>query len=321
MPGDRRLCHGTSNIVSSAPCPIEFSVGGIPVTRAITVVIAVAACATPRAAPMHVQVPRAAFIGDPDAITVSWIGHATLLVGIRGHWFLTDPMFSERLAGVLPRHVEAAMAPSELPPLDALLMSHAHFDHLDLPSLRRLADVPLLVPPGMPAFLPADLPQHQVVALDAWQTWTHGDVQITAVPASHGDGRYLVDRWHTRSHTGWVIQVGDRTVYFAGDTGYVADQARELGRRYHIDVALVPVGPAGRASWIQRLRADVHASPDAALALFHDTGAQWMVPIHFGTFFEPADLERPLIEAAVARHHLERWVRVLAIGETTMFCY
>lgn len=288
---------------------------------AMAMVIAQAACATPHAAPMHVRVPGAAATGDPDAITVSWIGHATLLVGIHGHWFLTDPVFSQRLAGVLSRKIVAAITPSELPPLDAILISHAHFDHLDLPSLHRLADVPLLVPPGIPTFLPADLPQHEVVALGAWQAWTRGELKITAVPASHGDGRYLVDRWHTRSHTGWVIEVGDRTVYFAGDTGHVAAQARALRDHFRIDVGLIPVGPAGRASWIEQLRADVHATPDAALDLFTDSGAQWMVPIHFGTFFEPPDRERPLIEAAVARHHLERWVRVLAIGETTTFQY
>jgi len=279
------------------------------------------ACATPREAPAHVRVPHDTFSPDSDAITVSWVGHATLLVGIRGHWFLTDPVFSERLAGVIGRKVEAAIAPSELPPLDAVLVSHAHFDHLDLPSLRRLADTVLLVPPGVPKFLPGNLPQRQVIALDTWQTWTRGDVKITAVPASHGDGRYLVDRWNTRTHTGWIIEVGDRTVYFAGDTGYVAAQARELARRFRIDVGLIPVGPAGRAAWIERLRAEVHASPDDALALFHDTGAQWMVPIHFGTFYQPADLERPLVEAAVARHHLGHQVRVLAIGETTTFRY
>jgi N-acyl-phosphatidylethanolamine-hydrolysing phospholipase D len=281
--------------------------------------LAIAACAAPREAPMHVHVPRADVASDD--ITVSWVGHATMLIGVHGHWFLTDPIFSERLAGVLPRHVEPALAPAELPRLDAILISHAHFDHLDLPSLRAIADAPLLVPPGVPTFLPADLPQRDVVALDAWQSWTRGDVTITAVPASHGDGRYWVDRWNTHTHTGWIIQVGDRTVYFAGDTGYVAAQARELRRRFHIDVGLIPVGPAGRAGWIERWRADVHANPDAALALFHDTGAQWMVPIHFGTFFAPPDRERPLVEAAVARHHLERWVRVLAIGETTTFVY
>jgi L-ascorbate metabolism protein UlaG (beta-lactamase superfamily) len=285
------------------------------------VTVALAGCARPAEAPMHVRVPHQAFTDDPDAITVSWVGHATLLIGIRGHWFLTDPMFSERLAGVMARRVKPAISPSELPPLDAILVSHAHFDHLDMPSLRRLGDVALLVPPGVPTFLPRDLPQHHVVALDAWQTWSLGDVRITAVPASHGDGRYLLDRWNTRSHTGWVIEVGDRAVYFAGDTGYVPAQARELAHRFHIDVGLIPVGPAGRAAWIERLRADVHATPDAALELFLDSGAQWMVPIHFGTFFEPAERERPLVEAAVARHHLEHQVRVLAIGETTTFRY
>lgn len=271
---------------------------------------------------MHVQVPRAASVADDsDAVTVSWIGHATLLVGIRGHWFLTDPVFSERLAGVLQRRVEPAMAPAELPPLDAVLISHAHFDHLDIPSLRRLGDVPLMVPPGVPTFLPHDLPQHRVVALDTWQSWSVGDVRITAVPASHGDGRYLLDLWHKRSHTGWVIEVGGRTVYFAGDTGYVAAQAQQLARRFRIDVGLIPVGPAGRAHWVERLRADVHASPDAALDLFRDTGAQWMVPIHFGTFFAAPGRERPIIEAAVARHHLERSVRILGIGETATFPY
>lgn len=280
-----------------------------------------AACATPREPPIHVHVPQAAFTADDDAITVSWIGHATLLVGIRGHWFLTDPVFGAKVAGVIARKVDAALAPSELPPLDAILVSHAHVDHLDFPSLRQLADVPLVVPPGIPALLPASMPQHRVVALDDWQGIALGDVRITAVPSSHGDGRYWLDRWRTRTHTGWVIQVGDRTVYFAGDTGYVATQARELARRFRIDVALIPVGPAGRAPWLEHLRATVHANPDDALDLFRDTGAQWMVPIHFGTFFQPADLERPLVEAAIARHHLERRVRVLAIGETTTFLY
>ncbi|HEU4731864.1 MAG TPA: MBL fold metallo-hydrolase [Kofleriaceae bacterium] len=229
--------------------------GRAPRAIAATMMIAVAACGAPHQPAMHVSVPRAAFDSDPDAITVSWIGHATLLIGIRGHWFLTDPMFSQRLVGVMSRQVEAAIAPSELPPLDGILVSHAHFDHLDLPSLHRLADVPLLVPPGVRTFLPHDLPQHTVVSLDAWQSWRQGDIRITAVPASHGDGRYLIDRWHTRSHTGWIIEVGDRTVYFAGDTGYIAGQARELSRRFHIDVGLIPVGPAGRASWIEHLRA------------------------------------------------------------------
>ncbi|HTJ43485.1 MAG TPA: MBL fold metallo-hydrolase [Kofleriaceae bacterium] len=287
--------------------------------RAAAILIAVAACAHPRPAPHHVQVPHVT--AADDEITVSWVGHATCLVGIRGHWFLTDPNFADRIAGVVRRAVAPAISPRELPPLDGILISHSHFDHLDLDSLRSLHDAPLFVPPGVTAVLPGDLPQHDVVALDTWQSWTRGDVTITAVPASHGDTRYWFDLWHSHAHTGWMIQVADRTVYFAGDTGYVASQSRELARRFRIDVGIIPVGPAGRAHWIERWRAAAHATPDAAMDLFRDTHAQWMVPIHYGTFFQPADYERPLVEAAVARHHAERWVKILDIGETASFLY
>lgn len=283
----------------------------------VMLAVALAACTTPRPPAMHVEVPRAVVADDPDAITISWIGHATILIGIHGHWILTDPVFSDRLAGTVTRGVRAAIAPGELPPLDAIVISHAHFDHLDLPSLRALPAAPLLVPAGLPAFLD-DVPQH-AVALDTGQVWQHGELRITAVPASHGDGRYWLDRWHTRTHTGWVIEAGGRAVYFAGDTGYIADDARALGRRFAIDVALIPVGPTGRAEWVERLRASVHANPEAALSLFGDTGARWMVPIHFGTFFQPPDRERPLVEAAIARRGLGDRVRVLAIGETAVF--
>jgi L-ascorbate metabolism protein UlaG (beta-lactamase superfamily) len=277
------------------------------------------ACAHARPPPEHVQVPTAAFAADPDAITISWVGHATVLIGIAGHWFLTDPVFSERLARLYPRKVAATIRPDELPPLDAILISHAHFDHLDLPSLRRLPDAPLLVPPGVRGLLPGDLPMHQVIALDTWQTWTAGDVRITAVPASHGDGRYGIDLWRRHAHTGWMITVGDRTVYFAGDTGYVPAQATALAHRFAIDVALIPVGPAGRAKWIERWRAKVHATPDAALALFRASGARFMVPIHYGTFFGSPDRERPLVVAAIARAGLTARVRPIQIGATTMF--
>ncbi len=280
--------------------------------------VALAACTTPRAPAMHVVVPREVVAGDPDAITISWIGHATLLIGIHGHWILTDPVFSDRLGGTIVRSVRAAIAPAELPPLDAIVISHAHFDHLDLPSLRALPAAPLLVPVGLPVFLDRDLPQ-QPVALDTGQVWQRGELRITTVPASHGDGRYWLDRWHTRTHTGWIIEAGGHTVYFAGDTGYIASDARELARRYRIDVALIPVGPTARPDWVEQLRASVHANPDAALSLFVDSGARWMVPIHFGTFFQPPDLERPLVEAAIARRGLGDRVRVLAIGETAVF--
>ena len=288
-----------------------------------------AACSAAPIAPHHVQVPHfaphspeggvAAELAD-DEITVSWIGHSTCLIGIDGHFFLTDPVFSSRIGTFLRRNWQPAMRPEEMPKLDAILISHAHMDHLDIPSLRKLPAVPMFIPPGVKHYLPDDLPQHPVYAVQWWGQWHQGDVTITAVPAQHEDDRYLIDGWW-HSHTGWVIQVGNRTVYFAGDTAYVPRYAHEIGQRFHIDVALIPIGPAGRAPWIEKSRAKVHAHPDTALDLFRDLHAQWMVPIHYGMFFQQRGWELPYLLDAIHRHGMERWVRVLDIGETARFLY
>ena len=258
---------------------------------------------------------------DTDSIGITWIGHATVLIRLRDRWFLTDPVLEDRIASRLyPRSIAAGIDPADLPPLDGILISHAHMDHLDVPSLRRLSEAPLLVtPPGAARFVPEM--RGETVAIDTWEQWTDGAVTITAVPASHGNGRYAVDRWVTDSHTGWVIEYDGLTVYFAGDTGFSRRQSEAIAARFQIDVALIPVGPAGRHPWIERIRRPVHATPREALELFDAVGAQWMVPIHFGTFFKPADFEKPIIERAVAAHDRGRWVRILDVGDTTEFLY
>jgi L-ascorbate metabolism protein UlaG (beta-lactamase superfamily) len=254
-----------------------------------------------------------------DEISVTWIGHSTALIGIAGHWFLTDPVFGNRIGHVLPRYVAPGIDPRKLPPIDAVLISHAHFDHLDLPSLRSVAPSNLIVPPGAARYV-RGVPEQSLVALRVGESWKHGDVTITAVPAHHGDGRYLLDRWVHDSHTGYVIEVGHHSVYFAGDTGYSAPDAHDL-RRFHIDVALIPVGPAGRNRWVEKLRADVHVTPDGAMTLFEQCAAQWMVPIHYGTFFKHMSDELPAVTRAITAHHLEARVKLLGIGETAAFLY
>jgi L-ascorbate metabolism protein UlaG (beta-lactamase superfamily) len=280
---------------------------------------------TPDPAPQLARPRAVALAADADADTssigVTWIGHATVLLRIDDRWFLTDPVLGKRIARVMPRNVEAGIDPREMPPLDAVLISHAHVDHLDIPSLRRLAPSQLIVPPGAAKFLPGDLPKRGVARLGTWERWTRDGVTITAVPASHGDGRYLVDRWNRHTHTGYVIEYRGRTVYFAGDTGFVATSAAEIRKRFAVDVALLPIGPAGRAKWIERWRSDVHTTPEAALALFAATGSQWMVPIHYDTFFKPRHYERPFLERAIAQAKLGSRVRVLSIGGSTEFMY
>lgn len=295
-------------------------------TMGVVLIALVAGCSLfrqPQRAPQRAT-PRtpATFAPDSDAISVTWIGHSTVLIRLRDRWFLTDPVFGKRIAWIYPRRVEAGIDVLDLPLLEAVVISHAHFDHLDLPSLRRLGSVPVIaVPSGAAEFLPDDLPARAIAALATWERWSHDGVTVTAVPALHGHGRYLVDRWNHDTFAGWVIEYQGLTVYFAGDTGYSLAQAAELERRFDIDVAMIPVGPTGRAHWITRWRRDVHVTPDDAMTLFEACGAQWMVPIHFGTFFQPAGMERPIIERAVARHPLARWVRILDVGETTEFLY
>ncbi len=288
--------------------------------------LAVSACVlfrSPRRAMVRdVPAPPAGLDDDSSSISVTWVGHATALVRIDDRWFLTDPVFGKKIAKVYPRRVALGIDVAAIPPLDAVLVSHAHFDHLDVPSLRRLPPTKVVVaPPGAVKFLPDDMPAGQVAGLGDWDTWQGGGVTITAVPSSHGNGRYLVDRWNRRSHCGFVIEYRGRTVYFAGDTGLDRKVAAAINDRFDVDVALIPMGPAGRWGWVARLRADVHVTPEHALELFDLIGAQWMVPIHFGTFFNDPDVERPIIERAIAKAEREREVRLLEIGETTVFVY
>jgi L-ascorbate metabolism protein UlaG (beta-lactamase superfamily) len=118
-----------------------------------------------------------------------------------------------------------------------------------------------------------------------------------------------------------MIEDGATTVYFAGDTGDDPAMFSAIGRRFRIDVALLPVGPAGRAAWIERWRRKVHLTPERAMHAFALLGAQWMIPIHFGTFFRPRDAELPVIRAAIARDPRGDHVRLLGVGEATDFLW
>ena len=245
-----------------------------------------------------------------------------MLIRVGDRWILTDPMFSARAGGVLPRKVAAALPLDELPRLDCVVVSHAHFDHLDLPSLQRIGDgATLAVPTGLPAY-PPPLRFDAVAPLAPWQSVDCHGVRITAVPASHGNGRFGLDAlWRRHDHTGFVFEYDGATVYFAGDTGYDPELFRDIGRRFAIDLALLPVGPAGRARWIERWRREVHLTPADALLAFGELGAQWMVPVHWGAFYQDPVAERRVIEAAIAADSRGDRVRMLAVGDSTEFLW
>ncbi len=242
----------------------------------------------------------------------TWIGHATVLVQMGGLNLLTDPVFSERaspLSWTGPLRAQPpGLALADLPRIDAVLVSHNHYDHCDLPSLKALATQaggpPLfLVPLGLKALL-EDAGIAHVVELDWWQSHTLQGMDIVMTPVQHWSARGLTDRLRTL-WGGWALFAPDFHLFFAGDTGYSADfadiRARFAPRQGSggFDLALLPVG-AYAPRWFMK---DQHVNPEEAVRIHLDLGARRSLGIHWGTFEltdEPLD-EPPRTLAAARR--------------------
>ncbi|WNI18639.1 MBL fold metallo-hydrolase [Actinacidiphila sp. ITFR-21] len=216
----------------------------------------------------------------PGTVGVTWAGHASWVLRIGGLTVLTDPVWSLRIPGTPARITPVGVPWSVLPPVDAVVISHNHYDHLDAPTIRRL-------PRSTAVFVPAGLGGWfrrrgftRVTELDWWEAAELGGVRFDFVPARHWSRRTLTDRCRSL-WGGWVLSdaAGPR-IYFAGDTGY-GRFFREIGRVYPgIDLALLPIG--GYAPrWMLR---PVHTDPEEAVRAFLDVGAAAMAPMHWATF-------------------------------------
>ena len=238
--------------------------------------------ATLRLATPQFAAPRAAV----DRLTITWVGHSTFLVQIGGRNLLTDPIWSGRASPVSwagPRRWVPPGVPFEaLPPLDAVLLSHNHYDHLDDATVRRLvARAPgarWLVPLGLAPYLRAR-GATEVSELDWWQETRLEPILVGCTPAQHFSGRSLRDR-NRSLWCGWSLTVPARQVFFAGDTGYHREFAG-VGKRFGpFDVALLPIG-AYEPRWFMR---PVHMNPEEAVQALLDLGPARMIPMHWGTF-------------------------------------
>jgi L-ascorbate metabolism protein UlaG (beta-lactamase superfamily) len=268
-------------------------------------------------------VPRTNTPVSKDArLAVLWIGHSTALVQLDDKVILTDPVFTSTVGQVEKRLVEPGLDVKDLPPVDAVLVSHLHFDHLSLGSLGMIEPKvkTLLMPSGGTAYLTGRFafPSYE---LRTWQAWEKDDLRVTAVPVSHAGGRYGVDApWMPRSFTGYVVEYHGLKVYFGGDTAY--DQACfvAVGERFpNLDLALLPIAPIEPRSVMRKH----HLDPRQALLAFVDLGAARMVPIHYATFYKGTDaIEDPLRELVAAEKEIglgDRIVAPLAIGERRVF--
>jgi L-ascorbate metabolism protein UlaG (beta-lactamase superfamily) len=283
----------------------------------------------------------------PEATAITFIGHSSFLIQTGGRALLVDPVFATRLI-VLRRQRRAGLQVADLPPIDAVLLTHAHMDHLNRPSLRAVTRemrrrglaAPLVIVPNGVEDLVRDLGFARVESLECWQSTelvgmarrsaqkhepipiqqdagrvervATETIRITATPARHWGARMFKDTH--RGFGGYVIEPANGPViYHSGDSAYFGGFA-EIGRRLRPEIALLPIG----AYFPDSYRA-VHTSPEEALQAFLDLRADVMIPMHYGTFRlgrEPMDEPLPRLLRAAVRAGISHSISALAEGES-----
>lgn len=246
-------------------------------------------------------------------IGITWIGHASFLIQVQGKSLLIDPNWAKWLK-VIKRVRHPGFELRHLPNIDLVLVTHAHFDHLDRRTLREVANEQPIVVPFEVGNLVHDLGFQSVQELNYWETFDFGPLKITLTPCHHWGARMLHDSH--RGFGGFMIEVGGRCIYHCGDTAYF-DGFRKIGERHPIDIALLPIGaydpPSGR---------EVHMNPEEAIQAFFELGAKRMVPMHYGTFrlsYEPLGEPPERLMACARSHGIEDRITLMHEGEPLIF--
>ncbi len=267
--------------------------------------------------------PRIAPTIAPDETAITFIGHSSFLIQTSGLGLLIDPVFSKRLI-LLRRQRRPGLLVRTLPRVDAVLLTHAHMDHLNRPSLRAVTremrrrglPAPIAIVPNGVTDLVKDLGFRGITELRWWESTEisarHESLTVTATPARHWGARMFSDTH--RGFGGYVLAApGTPTLYHSGDTARF-NGFTEIRRRLQPEIAMLPIGAYSPDSY----RA-VHTSPEEALEAFQDLGSQTMIPMHFGTFRlgrEPMSEPLPRLLAAARREGIEDRIHPLAEGET-----
>lgn len=264
--------------------------------------------------------PDLELITNGDGVPrLTWIGHASFLGSLGGARFLIDPVLSRRLSGFFPRHVLPGLEAHQLPPVDAVMVTHSHYDHMDGATLCRL-------PRGTPVFVPRRLGRWfrrrgftAVSELSWWESAENGRLRVTLTPARHWSRRGL---WDTNSTLwgGFVVEAGGAAVYHAGDTAWFPSAFREIRRRFpDLLAAMLPIG-AYRPAWFMEYN---HMNPEQAGRAFLEVGARHLIPMHWGSFqltdeplCEPAERIRAWWRANGRGGDGRKQLHLLAVGET-----
>jgi L-ascorbate metabolism protein UlaG (beta-lactamase superfamily) len=214
-----------------------------------------------------------------ESMSVTWIGHSTFLLQMGGLNIITDPVWALRM-GVQRRLTEPGLPITSLPPIDLVLISHGHYDHLDFPTIKNLAGNPAFyVPAGLKgAFIKRGYTN--IHEADWWDSFEAGTLKLTFVPAQHWTRRGLNDT-NTSHWGGWIIEhpEEEQSVYFAGDTGYFRG-FKDIAEKHKLDIVLMPIG-AYEPEWFMSVS---HINPEDAVKAFLELKGKLFIPMHYGAY-------------------------------------
>lgn len=247
-------------------------------------------------------------------VAITWIGHASFLVQFPDLNVLIDPNFANWLF-LLKRIRRAGLRLRDLPRIDMVLLTHAHFDHFHKPTLRKLPSPRIGIMPWGMGDLAKGLGFERIIELQWWESLSrHEEWTVTLTPCKHWGARVLRD--DHRGYGGFILEHNGRSIFHAGDSAYF-DGFAEIGRRFQPEIALLPIG----AYYPDSFR-NVHMGPDDAVQVFRDLQSKWLVPMHFGTFklsFEAMDEPPQRLLEMATRDGLAGSVRILDEGVPQVF--